>query len=127
MDQPEIQAFYHISATQLADTSAHFRVFLFCFQKSANQMRNPFQPAAAVPDHQQPWRQNQSYIGLCHYALHQQQYCQCFKRKSHRPEKRTGTFSSKFRTYKPDTAYHRTSQKYLRLGYLRHRKPLVSQ
>lgn len=39
----------------------------------------------------------------------------------------TGTFSGKFRAYRPGPAYHRTSQKHLCLGYPGYRKPLVSQ
>ena len=41
--------------------------------------------------------------------------------------KHTGTFSGKFRAYRPGPAYHRTSQKHLCLGYPGYRKPLVSQ
>lgn len=102
-------------------------VFLYCIQKSTDQACRTFQPAAAIPDHQQPWRKDRSYIKLCHHPFHQQQYRRCFKRKPHSSRKHTGTFSGKFRTYRPGPAYHRTSQKHLCLGYPGYRKPLVSQ
>lgn len=126
-NQSETQAFYYISAAQFSDTYAYFRVFLYCIQKSTDQACRTFQPAAAIPDHQQPWRKDRSYIKLCHHPFHQQQYRRCFKRKPHSSRKHTGTFSGKFRTYRPGPAYHRTSQKHLCLGYPGYRKPLVSQ
>ena len=72
-------------------------------------------------------QQQLSLIKLCHHPFHQQQYRRCFKRKSHSSRKHTGTFSGKFRAYRPGPAYHRTSQKHLCLGYPGYRKPLVSQ
>lgn len=55
-NQPETQAFCYISAAQFSDTPAYFRVFLYCIQKSTDQTCRTFQSAAALPDHQQPWR-----------------------------------------------------------------------
>lgn len=102
-------------------------VFFILPPKSTDQACRTFQPAAAIPDHQQPWRKDRSYIKLCHHPFHQQQYRRCFKRKPYSSRKHTGTFSGKFRTYRPGPAYHRTSQKHLCLGYPGYRKPLVSQ
>lgn len=57
-NQSETQAFYYISAAQFSDTHAYFRVFLYCIQKSTDQACRTFQSAAAIPDHQQPWRKD---------------------------------------------------------------------
>ena len=50
--------FITYSAAQFSDTHAYFRVFLYCIQKSTDQACRTFQSAAAIPDHQQPWRKD---------------------------------------------------------------------
>ena len=56
-NQSENAGFYYISAAQFSDTHAYFRVF-YTASKKLIKRAALFQSAAAIPDHQQPWRKD---------------------------------------------------------------------
>ena len=112
---------------QFSDTHAYFRVFLYCIQKVLIKR-------AALSSQQQlsliTSNLGEKIDNISNYAITlsiNSNIADVLKRKSHSSRKHTGTFSGKFRAYRPGPAYHRTSQKHLCLGYPGYRKPLVSQ